>query len=364
MLVAGYERQFNESLRYWRTRFVVIPTTEAPKSNIGPNGEKLNDEEVRILGVEKLAEQFSKLRWQPPDERALYGPAPPVRILPTTLGPAASIMDEGMLEALERLHESGPLRKKKSGREIAGMSLMQVAKAMREEGDGGAHGSNGSGAANGGTDKKGAGAASAGSGGGAGVGGGLPIKLNQWHRMKYPNSFTGSDFVSWLVREFSDVSSRAQGAEWGTKFLDQGLIEHCRGQHGFLDGYVYSLSFSLFSSLIFGVSLSLSKRNRHYFYHLKGEYAVPETPKSWFRRYAPEEHLRSSGYYPSSIARQKNPMPRKMKKRCILSQSMVIDIDPQKVCFQFSQLFPFKFLVWSLPCSWFGSYCLASARIW
>ena len=30
MLVAGYEQQFNESLRYWRTRFVVIPTLEPP----------------------------------------------------------------------------------------------------------------------------------------------------------------------------------------------------------------------------------------------------------------------------------------------------------------------------------------------
>jgi hypothetical protein len=30
LLIAGYEQQVNESLRYWRTRFVVIPTLEPP----------------------------------------------------------------------------------------------------------------------------------------------------------------------------------------------------------------------------------------------------------------------------------------------------------------------------------------------
>ena len=200
MLVAGYEHNFNESLRYWRTRFIVIPTKEPPMTSTGPGGERLNDEEIRILGIEKLAEQFTKLRWQPADERINY-PAPPVRFLPTTLDPVASILDESLMDLLDQIHAQGPLRKKiKSEREIADMPLSAIAKAMREED-------------------------------------GVPIKLYQWHRSQYPNSFIGFDFVSWLVREFSDVSSRAQAVEWGTKLLEQGLFEHCRGQHGFLDGY-------------------------------------------------------------------------------------------------------------------------------
>jgi hypothetical protein len=197
MLVAGYEHQFNESLRYWRTRFVVIPTAEPPSSNIGPSGEKLNDEETRILGIEKLAEQFTKLRWRPPEEKCA---PPPVRFLPTTLNPAVSVLDEALLEQLDQIHAAGPLRKKmKSEREIGDMALAAIAKAMRAED-------------------------------------GVPIKHNQWHRSQYPNSFTGFDFVSWLVREFRDVSSRAQGTEWGIKLEEQGLFEHCRGHHAFLDG--------------------------------------------------------------------------------------------------------------------------------
>ena len=196
MLIAGYEYQFNESLRYWRTRFVVIPTVESPSANIGPSGEKFTDEETRLLGIDKLAEIFTRLRW-PPEERSV---AAPVRFLPTTLSPEASVVDEGIVAQLDEIHAMGPLRKKmKSEREIGDMSLPTIAKAMREED-------------------------------------GVRIKNHKWHTSQYPDSFTGFDFVSWLVREFRDVSSRGQGTEWGIKLLEQGFFDHCRGQHGFLDG--------------------------------------------------------------------------------------------------------------------------------
>lgn len=198
MLVAGYEHQFNESLRYWRTRFVIIPSAEAPEITSGPSGEKLNEEEIRLMGIDKLAETFTKARWQPPDERGQQ--LPPVRFLPTTLGPAYSVLDESLMLQLDEIHAAGPLKKKmKSEREIADMSLSAIAKAMRDDD-------------------------------------GVPIKLHRWHRKKYPDSFTGFDFVSWLVREFRDVSSREQGTEWGVRLLDQGLFVHCTGRHGFLDG--------------------------------------------------------------------------------------------------------------------------------
>ncbi|KAF8891283.1 hypothetical protein BD779DRAFT_1514381 [Infundibulicybe gibba] len=250
MLVAGYENNFNESLRYWRTRFIVIPTIEPPPLGIGPSGERLNEEESRILGIEKLAEQFTKLRWQPPDEKANH-PAPPVRFLPTTLDPALSVLDEALMEQLDQIHEAELRKKMKSEREIADTPLATIAKLMREEG-------------------------------------GVPIKHYQWHRSQYPNSFTGFDVVSWLVREFRDVSSRSQATEWGVKLQEQGLFEHCR------------------------------------------EYSVPMTPKGWFRRHATDDINPRSGYYPSSVARTKNSSPRRNKKRLILSQTMIIDIDPNK----------------------------------
>ena len=155
----------------------MIPTAEPPQAYVSPSGEKLNDEETRLLGIDKLAEIFSKLRWQPPEEKNIA--LPPVRFVPTTLGPSSCVLNELVLSQLDEIHAAGPLRKKmRSERDIADMPLGAIAKAMREED-------------------------------------GVSIKYYQWHRSQYPDSFTGYDFVSWLVREFRDVSSRAQGAGVG-----------------------------------------------------------------------------------------------------------------------------------------------------
>ncbi|KAF8055876.1 hypothetical protein FPV67DRAFT_721550 [Lyophyllum atratum] len=131
MLVAGYEHNFNESLRYWRTRFIVIPTAEPPAPVTGSNGEYLDEDEIRIQGIEKLAEQFTRLRWQSLEDKAVH---PAVRLLPTTLGPALSVRDAALMDQLEQVHSIGPLKKKiKSEREIGDMTLAAIAKEIRLE---------------------------------------------------------------------------------------------------------------------------------------------------------------------------------------------------------------------------------------
>lgn len=197
MLVGGYEHSFNESLKYWRTRFVVIPTEVPVATNVVPPGEQLNDEEIRLLGMDKLAEMFARVRWTAPGERA--GSAPPVRFLITDQDPALCVLDENLMAQLDQVHAAGPLKKKIQERYIGEMSLASIAKAMREED-------------------------------------GVTIKDHRWHSRLYSQSFTGWDFVSWLLREFKDVSSREQGAEWGVKLQQDGLFDHSRGLHGFLDG--------------------------------------------------------------------------------------------------------------------------------
>lgn len=268
MLASGYENQFNDSLRYWRTRFVVIPTDEPPLTSVGPLGEKLNDEEIRLLGMDKLAEMFSKVRWIPPEEKGKQ--YPPVRFLPTDLGPTQCVLDETLMSQLDEIHAAGPLKKKvKSERDISEMSLQAIAKAMREED-------------------------------------GVPMKDRKWHGKTYPNSFTGADLVSWLVREFRDVPTREQATEWGAKLQDQGLFDHCRGTHGFLDG--------------------------HYFYVLRGEYLIPMTPRGgWFVRSTRHVAVDDpSSRFGSASSYGKSGFGKKSRKKLILSQSMVIDVDPNK----------------------------------
>ena len=200
MLIAGYEHQFSESLRYWRTRFIIIPSIDAPPVVTGASGEKLNDEETRLLGSDKLAELLSKLRWTPPGEKEKGVVTPPVRFLPTYLSPTASIVDEHLVSQLEEIMAAGPQGKNmRSERELAEMSLPALAKLMREDRS-------------------------------------LSIKDHQWHTKTYADSFTGYDLTTWLWREFKDVSTREQAQEWGAKLMERGLFEHCRGMHGFLDG--------------------------------------------------------------------------------------------------------------------------------
>jgi len=203
MLIAGYENQLHESLRYWRTRFIVIPSTDSPLTNIGPTGEKLNDEEIRLVGMDKLAELFSRVRWQPPDSSLGTGTQTQsvVRFLTTDLGPAECILDETLMNRLDEIHAMGPLKKNtKSEKEISQMSLSAIAKAMRDDPVG------------------------------------LPIKDYRWHGRLYTDAFTGSDFVNWLVKEFRDISSKEQAVEVGGRLQAQGLFDHGRRTHGFLDG--------------------------------------------------------------------------------------------------------------------------------
>jgi hypothetical protein len=72
----------------------------------------------------------------------------------------------------------------------------------------------------------------------------------------------------------------------------------------------------------------------HYFYQLSGEYATVSTPsRGWFkagRHTQYEDSLIGRSYYPSS-GKPSGVSPKRTRKRTILTQSMIIDVDPGKV---------------------------------
>ncbi|QRW01824.1 vacuolar membrane-associated protein IML1 [Ceratobasidium sp. AG-Ba] len=274
-LVAGYERDLSDALRYWRTRYLVIPSEDPPPLYSAPRGDSLDEEEIRMLGVtERLAELFAKARWLRPDEHDL----PPPRFVETTLDPAYCVLDDGLMNQIEEVHARGPLKKKRqSERALEDMTLGAIARAMREEG-------------------------------------GVQIKDHKWHGTEYPDSFVGRDFVSWLVREFKDVSTREQGVEHGNRLLGQGLFEHCRSAHGLLDG--------------------------HYYYRLAGDFAVTTTnkPRQWpFRSPAAlntrpsVEDVKTEKQSALGMPAKSSPFAAKRaRRRLVLSQTMTIDVDPAK----------------------------------
>lgn len=73
----------------------------------------------------------------------------------------------------------------------------------------------------------------------------------------------------------------------------------------------------------------------HYFYQLSGEYVTVSTPsRGWFkatRHTQYEDVLIGRNYYPSSQGKPSGVSPKRTRKRIILTQSMIIDVDPGKV---------------------------------
>ncbi|KAG8854645.1 vacuolar membrane-associated protein iml1 [Serendipita sp. 411] len=279
MLVFGYEQQFAENMRYWRTRFIVIPTEEKPQQRGGPKGGKpLSDEELRLLGMERLADHFTKARWLKAGET--LESYPPVKFLPTTLDPVSSLSDDALMSKLAEIHESGPLKKKPNNSrtiEATAGDLMALASLMRHPEDG------------------------------------LSIRDNKWHNATYHDSFTGEEFVSWLLREFQDVSTREQGAEWGSKLEQMKFLRHGRHYHGFIDG--------------------------HYYYRILPPYHVaiatrPTLPYKLTNRIlrnADDRSLSGRSQSPKQARNSNSPRDQVSSPvRRILSQDMVIDVDPQK----------------------------------
>ncbi|SPO24788.1 probable Vacuolar membrane-associated protein IML1 [Ustilago trichophora] len=221
-LIAGYvDEKFVESLRYWRTRFVLVPSEGSPPPMKAPTGEDLDDEEIRLIGTDKLAELFHRARFVRSKEERDQTHVQ--RFLPTSLDPAMSLQDEDFMKQLAeenaKQRAQSASSKKRLHKALSGRALDAVAKDMRS--------------------------------------GGLVINDRIWHRMLYSDTFTGADMVTWMCSEYTDVRSREDAVEWGIRLMEDGLFEHVHKAHGFLDG--------------------------HYFYRLRSEYAGTRGPKGWFR---------------------------------------------------------------------------------
>lgn len=71
---------------------------------------------------------------------------------------------------------------------------------------------------------------------------GVKLVDRQWHRKTYDNCFTGSEFVTWLIGNFSDIESTEDAVEYGNHLMKQGLFQHADNRHTFLNGhYFYQL---------------------------------------------------------------------------------------------------------------------------
>jgi hypothetical protein len=185
-LISGVEDELTDALRYWRTRFLLIPSDQPQPTMTAPTGEPLREEEIHIVGATKLLEMIGKSRWTP------YGSkkdTTPPSLLPTWLDPSACVTDPFLMEQLDKIQKGQkPLAKPDNPMEIHNATLESIAAAMRDPEKG------------------------------------LPISDRWWHRVAYPDSFQGDAFVTWLQTMYTDIKTREQAVEWGQRLQKKGLI--------------------------------------------------------------------------------------------------------------------------------------------
>ncbi|KAK2063572.1 domain found in Dishevelled [Colletotrichum caudatum] len=238
--LAGHHEEMTENLRFWRTRFVLIPmvarSSAVPRNQAGDNAE-----EVRLEGIRRLSLSWQKHRYIPPPERR-YQTAKskrdpnPLDIVYKTEDPSVVIaaeldnlpLVEGMAENRKRQLVSSRERFRKSN-----LNLAALAEAIQQPVENG----------------------------------GVKLQNRRWHLRLHYNCFIGSDMTTWLMDNFEDLDSREEAEQLGNMLMVKtydrsddkkdrgGLFEHVEKRHAFRDG--------------------------QYFYSIASEYAKPHPP-SWF----------------------------------------------------------------------------------
>ena len=315
-VVSGYQEELTESLRFWRTRFVLIPMEAIPQNviaQLNPSNENLNDEEIRLAGFMKFLELFHKARWTPPEERnepALKknihsGSNIPITF--TTFQTSTFVMNEVTAWRNARTTAEKEHRKAASTAAMAmdgltkDVKLSALASAMTHP----IHG--------------------------------VQFKDRRWHLRFYEKVFIGSECVDWMIRVFMDIDTREEAVEFGNMLLTNGFFEHVNQKHRFLDGhYFYRLNKDYTTKEIIGGGGSSSSNNKE-----------EKGPMRWFRTTtASKQHLDASASSGAAMINNgtvasedsavasfavetASSIPIRPMRRIELSRKIVIDLDPQ-----------------------------------
>ncbi|GBB87252.1 hypothetical protein RclHR1_01370011 [Rhizophagus clarus] len=196
-LICGYQVDLYEHLKFWRTRFILIPLENIPTNLLKHGNEIFEEEEVRLNGIYKFLELFDKSLWVPPNEnmdRKRENSSPHLR--PTTDDLSIFVITpDGLYPRRSSVH---PIDEKLT----KDTKLDKIYQAMKNNATG-------------------------------------ILKDRQWHFKAYQNAIVGNEFVDWLISRFHDIDTRASAVAFGNELLDRGLFEHCQRRHRFLDGFYF-----------------------------------------------------------------------------------------------------------------------------
>ncbi|KAK6533371.1 vacuolar membrane-associated protein iml1 [Orbilia ellipsospora] len=305
--IGGYEEDFVEPMRFWRARFVLIPVDLPPGAGqqrrqtiTGIPQEDLNDEEIRLEGIQKLTQLFQRHRYLPPEERRYQRTKKgkddnPLEIIFKTANPSVVVAKE--VESLPTIGEADTTARRQhliTGSEMFernGMRLHTIAQELQGPR-------------------------------------GIRLQDRRWHLRLHYNCFIGSEFVTWMLLNFKDLDTREEAIEYGNDLMKEGLFQHVERRHAFRDG--------------------------NFFYQLQSEYVAsrPISRGGWFggRSSKPYGNLGDpSDMFPGSLSRARSNSvigdsiyfnsgidssnsihTPKQKTRVALSKVMKYNIDPGK----------------------------------
>ncbi|CAG8462546.1 3945_t:CDS:2 [Diversispora eburnea] len=195
-LVCGYHNDLLEPLKFWRTRFLLIPMDNVPDT-MNTADETLDAEEVRVNGIYRFIDLLEKAAWFPPHMRTEANnreSITPLKI--TTLDPSIFVKTPDSSYLRRMSVNPTDHRLTKDSNPVA------IIQAMLNPAEG-------------------------------------IVKDRHWHSKVYQNAIVGNEFVDWLLKKFSDIESRPDAVNFGNEMQEKGLIEHCTKRHQFSDEHFF-----------------------------------------------------------------------------------------------------------------------------
>ena len=295
--ILGHERpkakDFVETLRPWRARFVLIPVD--PLSNtrrpLRPMNED-NEEEIRLEGIRKLSQVWQKYRYTPEERRFQMNTrnrkdTNPLDILYQTRNPSAIVAAE--LENVAEGDATGrpvQLLPESDLYQRSNLSIASLAETIQSEK-------------------------------------GVRMLDRRWHLRLHYNCFIGFELTSWLLQNFRDVDTRDEAVELGNELMQSGMFQHVEQRHNFRDGnYFYQIA-----------DQYRTPRPESRGWFGRGKASVPSTPIS---EDLPKElpttsrSRASSTGIPTSDTDPGFPTGKKKHLSVALSKSLLYDLDHRK----------------------------------
>lgn len=136
LLINGDEEVLNDKVRYWRTRYLLIPSGKDPPSlaSIMPKNDTFDRGEILMEGAERVLDVFNKLVLK----RSLLPQSTKdwrtLKLIPTSYDPSACVLDDGLMGERERTFKNEEIFER--GKKLEGLTLKEVAEMMCKERNG------------------------------------------------------------------------------------------------------------------------------------------------------------------------------------------------------------------------------------